>query len=397
MADTAVGHGTEPGVDHRTVALLGILTICTYGCWYYAFGVLLDPIIADTGWGESTLAASFSAGQVLIGLTSLAGGRMLDRVGHRRVFVLGALLTACGLLVASWAENALVFFVGAMLGLGASGALGFYHVTMPTVVRLNHDGPRAITLLTIWGAFASAIFLPATAWLVDALDWRATVRILAAAGAGSFAVAAVLLPAPAPVKSTRPRTPIRQILMATVERAETRLFTAAIAFGGVAMATMLVYQVPTMTSLGLTAGTASTIAAFRGFCQLLGRLPLTPILRILGLDRALVVAFGAVTVAGLVLSVSSTVPIGIAFAIIAGFGIGAFSPLQGMKTESLFARDDLGATMGLYGAVLLLAGSAGPLVAGVVVDATDNRRWAAVIVAVTAAAALGCFGLLARR
>ena len=35
--------------------------------------------------------------------------------------------------------------------------------------------------------------------------------------------------------------------------------------------------------------------------------------------------------------------------------------------------------------------------AGLVVDATDNRRWAAVIVAVAAAAALCCFGLLARR
>jgi predicted MFS family arabinose efflux permease len=385
---------SAPGVlDHRGIGLLGILTICTYGCWYYAFGVLLDPILEDTGWRESTLAASFSAGQIVIGLSSLAGGRLLDRAGHRMVFLLGAVLSLAGLLTASFAQSAAVFFVGATVGLGACGALGFYHVTMPTAVRLNPDGPKAITVLTIWGAFASAIFLPLTAWLVDAIEWRATARVLAGAGASAFAIAAVALPA-VPEGDATEATPVRSIVAGLIDRAETRLFTAAMGFGGIAMATMLVYQVPTMTSLGLAAGTASSIAALRGFCQLLGRIPLTPIVTRFGLDRSLVIAFGAVAISGFLLSVSSNVPVGISFAIVAGFGIGAFSPLQGMKTEALFDREDLGATMGLYAAVLLLAGSLGPLAAGLVVEATDDRRWAAGIVVGSALAALLCFAAM---
>lgn len=382
-------------LDHRSVGLLGVLTICAYGCWYYAFGVLLDPILEDTGWRESTLTASFSAGQILIGVSSLAGGRLLDRAGHRTVFLLGAALTLGGLLTASLAQSAAIFFVGATIGLGACGALGFYHVTMPTAVRLNPDNPRAITVLTIWGAFASAIFLPATAWLVEAIEWRATARVLATAGAAAFALAAVALPA-SPASEAKDRTPLRSILSGLTDRPETRLFTAAMAFGGIAMATMLVYQVPTMTSLGLAAGTASSIAALRGFCQLLGRIPLTPIVTRFGLDRALVIAFTAVAISGGLLSISSSVPTGISFAIVAGFGIGAFSPLQGMKTEALFDREDLGATMGLYAAVLLLAGSLGPFVAGLIVEATDDRRWAAGIVAGSAFAALGCFAAMLR-
>ncbi len=384
---------THETLDHRSVGILGVLTICTYGCWYYAFGVLLDPILEDTGWRESTLAASFSAGQIVIGLSSLAGGRLLDRAGHRSVFGLGATLTFAGLLTASFAQSAPVFFAGATIGMGACGALGFYHVTMPTAVRLNPDSPRAITVLTIWGAFASAIFLPATAWLVEGIGWRPTARVLAAAGAGAFAVAALILPAP-PSTEARQATSLRTIVGGLTDRLETRLFTAAMAFGGIAMATMLVYQVPTMTSLGLAAGTASTIAALRGFCQLLGRIPLTPIINRFGLDRSLAIAFAAVAVSGGLLSVSSTVPTGVAFAIIAGFGIGAFSPLQGMKTEALFDRENLGATMGLYAAVLLLAGSLGPFFAGLIVEATDDRRWAAGIVAGSATAALVCFAAM---
>lgn len=388
--------GVIGGVNHRIVSLLGILTICTYGCWYYSFGVLLDPILDDTGWSESTLTASFSAGTVLVGVTSLAGGRWLDRVGHRTIFLTGAILTAAGLFGASWASSVFVFFAGAVIGLGATGALGFYHVTMPTAVRLNEDGQRAIRLLTVWGAFASAIFLPGSAWLVERFGWRSTTRLLALAGAGAFVLAALLLPAPdGKGDRTVEASPIRDIVLSTVARRETRLFTAAVALGGIAMATMLVYQVPTMRSLGLTAGTASAIAAFRGFCQLLGRLPLGPILTRLGLDRSLVLAFGAVSVAGLLLALASTVAVGIVFAIVAGFGIGAFSPLQGMKTESLFSRDDLGATMGIYGAVLVLAGSLGPLISGVVVDATDDRRWAAAILAASATGALACFAAIA--
>ena len=376
-------------VDHRSVGLLGILTICAYGCWYYAFGVLLDPILDDTDWRESTLAASFSAGTVLIGVASLAGGRMLDRVGHRAVFLLGGVLTLGGMLVASWATSSAVFFVGAALGLGASGTLGFYHVTMPTAVRLNESGgPRAITVLTIWGAFASAIFLPLTAWLIDAFGWRSTIRILGVIAAAAFTASAVLLPSVPPRDATVAPRPLRAVVAETFSRPDTRWFTAAIAFGGIAMSTMLVYQVPTMRSLGLAAGTASTIAGLRGFCQLLGRLPLTPIVSRLGLDRALIVAFAAVTLAGGLLAVSSTIATGVVFAIVAGFGIGAFSPLQGMKSESLFDRDNLGATMGWYGAVMLLAGSIGPFVAGFIVDQTGERRWAAAIVSLAGAAAL---------
>jgi len=33
-----------------SISALGIATIAAYGTWFYAFGVLLDPIILDTGW-----------------------------------------------------------------------------------------------------------------------------------------------------------------------------------------------------------------------------------------------------------------------------------------------------------------------------------------------------------
>ena len=48
--------------------------------------------------------------------------------------------------------------------------------------------------------------------------------------------------------------------------------------------------------------------------------------------------------------------------------------------EELFDRSALGATMGLYSSVLLLAGSIGPVAAGVIAERSGERRWVSLIV-----------------
>lgn len=377
-------------VNHRLTALLGVITICAYGAWYYSFGVLLDPIRLDTGWRESTLASAFSFGIVVTGIGSLFGGRLLDRVGHRAVFLLAGVASGVSLGLASIAPNAALFVVAAALGQGALGAFGFYHVTMATVVRLNPHAPaKAIAVLTIWGALASAIYLPLTAVLVDDLGWRTTVRLLAASASVAFIAGALLLPNTPVAEDSEPtvRPSMRAVIALAIAPGAPRWFAAAVSCGGIAMSTMLVYQVPTMTSLGLPAATAATFAGVRGFAQLGGRLPLTPMLARLGIDRALLLAFSAVGLGGALLSVADDRPTALAFAVVAGFGIGAFSPLQGIKSQELFAADSLGATMGFYSALMMLAGALGPALAGVIADVSGERRWASAIVVASAAGA----------
>ena len=61
------------------VIALGVLTITSYGSWFYAFGVLIDPITADTGWTTTALGITYGAAQVLTGFGAFLGGRLLDR------------------------------------------------------------------------------------------------------------------------------------------------------------------------------------------------------------------------------------------------------------------------------------------------------------------------------
>lgn len=409
----------KPAINHLAIAMLGLVTISAYGSWYYAFGVLFDPIRLDTGWNEATLATSFSLGSVAVGLGSIPGGRILDRLGGRTVLVVGGTGGAAMLLVTSYSQNVVVFTISSALGLGFLGSFGFYHATMTMAVRANPTDPaKAIATLTIWGAFASVIYLPMTAELVDRFDWRPTIRIIALIALVAFLVTAASIPSgdqrgendrrrdpedgdgpPDADGSQRAAVPpLRQVLAATVATPARRAFTLAVALGGVAMSTVLVYQVPVMTAAGLPLATAATLAGVRGFAQTAGRIPLGPIVRWLGSSGALVLAFGSIAVGGAILGISGAVLPALGFAIITGFGIGAFSPLQGITAEELFDRDALGATMGSYSMVLMVAGASGPAVAGVLADATGERRIVVlVIVAAATGAMISALRLRARR
>ncbi|MEL6984729.1 MAG: MFS transporter, partial [Actinomycetota bacterium] len=373
-----------PRLDHLSVAVLGLVTIAAYGSWYYAFGVLFDPILADTGWSESTIALAFSIGIVANGFASMAGGRVLDRAGSRVVLLIGGLGGGLGLLATSVAPNPVVFALVSAVAMGLLGGFGFYHVTMTCAVRLNPDrSARAIAVLTIWGAFASAIYLPSTAALVDRFDWRVTVRILAVVVMAVFLMAATVL-RPVRPETTEAPASMRRILLSTIDRPERRAFTLALALGWVAMSTILVYQVPVMTAAGLPLATAATVAGLRGFSQTAGRIPLGPIVERLGSSRSVALALGSISVSGVVLAFSGRVVPAVIFALLAGFGIGAMSPLQGIVVEELFDRDTLGATMGSYGLIGMGGGAIGPALAGILADTSGSRRGVTVIIVVCA-------------
>lgn len=359
-------------IPHARIGVLGVVTIAAYGCWFYAFGVLLDPIIADTGWSEPALASAFSASILIGGVGSIAGGWLLDRFGSRTVFLVAAGSTLAAFQIAAGAMNVVTFVISAAVGGGVIAALGFYHVTQTTAVRISPGSTdRAIAVLTIWGAFASAIYMPIAAFLVGPLGWRLTLRILTLSAALALLVAAIAVTTKT---SEMPATrnvlgELRKSLMSP----EPRRFLLAQGLAGIGVATLLVYQVPAMTAAGLSLAAASFWAGARGFSQLFGRLPLMPIVRRLGVVGSLRLAYGATSLGILVLAFAGEPWLAAIYAALAGFGIGATSPLVGMYSSEVFGARSLGTAMGLLGMVFLVVGSIGPAAAGFIADSTGSR------------------------
>jgi len=367
-----------------SISALGLVTIAGYGTWFYAFGVLLDPILLDTGWAESTLTAGFGVGLALGGILSMPAGRALDRFGSRPMFALAAVVTLAGLWSGSFATSSLGFAVPTAVASAALASLTFYHVTQPTSVRVAPDEPtKAIAILTVYGAVSSTIYLPVAALLVDHLGWRSGLRTMATVSVLVMIGAALIVREEERAVRGAPGPGIRDAMRDPY----IRRFVIAWTTMGIAVGIILVYQVPLMTDAGLPLATAAALAGARGAAQMTGRIPLSPIVRRLGSRRSLRLAYACIVAGVALLAVSGNIVIGAVYALVAGFGIGAASPLLGIHADEVFDRNRLGMFMGFLGAVGAVATAAGPAVAGALADATGERRWAAVLAIVTAIAA----------
>lgn len=382
-------------VPHVTIAALGLVTIAAYGSAFYAFGVLLGPILDDTNWSEALVAGTFSASTLIGAFGAAVAGRLVDGIGARSVMLVGGLTGCLALVGAAAAPNLATFAVSYAIGGGLISATGFYHVTQAAAARASAaDPPRAIMLLTLYGAFAGPIYLPITGFLVQATDWRITLNVLAAASAVGFIVAAAAVgrSAPAP-RSVGPPTSIRVALRDT--RARALLLSQLV--GGIGISSLMVYQVPLMVAAGLPLTTAASVAGVRGFAQFAGRAGIIPIVPRTGSRPILTASYVLVGLSALLLSFSGSIPIALLYVTIAGVAVGVWSPIAAIYAHEIFPPERVATLLGTQRMIGGIGGAAGPLVAGIIAESTGSRAPTIVIIVLGGLAGAAILELGARR
>lgn len=359
----------------RTIAGLGLATVVAYGTWFYAFGALIDTISADTGWSVGFLAGVFGAAQLAGAALAIVGGRMLDRFGARRVLAVGG-IAGGALLVGSSAMEAWGFAVAFGLGGAAIEATCFYHVTLSAAARAHvAERVRAVTAVTIVGAFAGPIFLPLTARLAEGIGWRPTLGTLGTTAIVGLAVAAAIVPASTGRAAGLRRPPIAATVAAAWRDPAGRWKLIAAPLAAVGYGILLVYQVPIMVAAGVPLATAATYGGARALTQLLGRIGLVPIVERFGIGRsyAVTLLLGAAGAVALVWSRSAVAAI--TYVALAGAAIGAASALDAMFGAEVFDADGLGTLMGFQQLLAGAAAATGPVISGFVFDATGSHAF----------------------
>lgn len=160
---------------------LGLGQILSWGSTFYLLAVMAEPIAADTGWSLTGVVAGVSVGLIVAGFGSPLVGTLVARNQGRLVLVLSALLLAVGLLLLGVSPNQWWYLSSwIVLGLGMSG--GLYQGAFAVLGHTYGASARsAITMLTLFGGFASSICWPLSSYLVHVVGWRWTVVVYAGA------------------------------------------------------------------------------------------------------------------------------------------------------------------------------------------------------------------------
>lgn len=158
---------------------LSIAQLVSWGSIYYSFSLFLEPMRASLGWTTQQASAAFSLGLLVSALFSVPIGRAIDK-GHARIVMTGGSLLAAAMMLWWSQTESLASFYVIWAGLGVVFAAVLYEPAFAVLVRYQSERQRhSITRMTLVGGFASTAFVPLTYWLIEILDWRSALIVLA--------------------------------------------------------------------------------------------------------------------------------------------------------------------------------------------------------------------------
>jgi MFS family permease len=174
-------------VSHRALVLLGTgaAILCVALGVRHGFGLFLQPMSVDNGWGREVFAFAIAAQNLIWGAAQPFTGMLADRFGAAKAIVAGATLYAAGLVAMAFAQTPgeLVFSAGLLVGLGLSGTT--FAVVLGAVSRAVPPERRtmAMGVVTAVGSFGQFAMLPGSLSLIGWLGWSAALVVLACVAA----------------------------------------------------------------------------------------------------------------------------------------------------------------------------------------------------------------------
>lgn len=355
------------GARRRFIAMLGVGQIVSWGALYYSFPLLAAPMAREFGLSKPEIYAAATAGLALAGLAAYPVGAAIDR-GHGRAVMAGGAAFGALLLFGLSLAGAPWMLYPLFAGVGLAQAMTMYEPGFAVVARRfgSDDARSGITALTLWGGFASTVFIPLIQFLIDHGGWRGAMPVLAglmlicAALPYYFAITPDGEAAPPPPMSAQTAVGVGWALRTPT-------------FWGLAVAFTMYYGVfsaltfhlyPLLLERGYDAVTVVAAIAVVGPAQVVGRLAVWVFA-----GRRTIRAIGAVTVLGLPAAILLLLlaPPGFAslaaFAALYGAANGVMTIVRGLAVPEMLTRQAYGAINGALATPSMIAKAAAPLAA----------------------------------
>jgi MFS family permease len=374
----------------RFVAGLGVAQIISWGTLYYAFPLIAVAMEGDLHLSKPELYGAATFGLAVGSLAAYPVGVAIDRGRGRTVLAAGSAFAAALLLAWSRVKSLAVLYA-IFAGIGVAQAMTLYEAACAVISqRAMGEARAAITALTLWGGFASTVFVPLTQWLVDSLGWRGALDALASL---NLAICAPLhlavvgaTPEAAPVSPAVERKPAKRAAVGAALRSP--VFAAlAVAFtiyyGAFSALTYHLY--PLLLERGFGAAAVVGAIALVGPAQVAARVVvwwLAHDVPIRGLGMATVAALPASLLALITLP-SSFASIAV-FAIVWGSANGVMTIVRSLAVPEMVTKEAYGELNGILAVPGAIALAVAPVAAAALWSAAGS--YGAVLIAVLALA-----------
>ena len=393
----------------RSIAVTFVTLALTYGVWY-SYSVFLVALLREFGWSRSVVSGAFSLFALVHGMSGMWLGRLADRLGPRRIVLVGGLVLAIALPLDGAIRTPWQLYLtfGLLTGVGVAAA-GW----VPAVVLVQRWFPGRVGFAL--GATSAGIgvgitvVVPFSQLLIDLLGWRWAFRIL------GFLMVVWVIPAtlwmlrdppravPGPAHTVNAGPPSTRVDITLAEAARLPRFWLlgwAQVFGNLASQMLFVHQAAYLVDHGIATIVAASVVSVVGLTSIAGKTGGGWLSDRLGREITytigMVLTLGSIAVLGLI-ALAPSPALAYGYAVLLGLGYSVTAPLMPAVISDLFRGRHFGAIFGTLHVANALGGSIGPWVGGRIFDVTGSYRAAFLVGAATATVSTALLWIVAPR
>ena len=394
-----------------------IIAIASFICLAIVFGgrlsfqVFFVALIEDFGWSRASTAGIFSVSMIVFALTAVPFGWLLDKIGPRPLFSVGACLFAGGLIMSRWISEQwqLYFWYGLIASLGIT-ILGLSNYATLIARWFRRKRGTAMGLAFAGTGIGTLIIVPLTEYWITIWGWR-----LAMVGQAVLLLAIVL---PLSVVVLRlepiqlglftdgdiPSQPVRQerillpINWSLPEAMRTPAFWLLLlaSFGGLFSLRMLtVHQLAAAVDVGFDRFFAATVMGLSGGIVVISFIGWGILADRIGRRQAFIISSGAMAgaiVTLLLIRDASQVGLLYLYVVLFGLGEGSRSSLLTAIMSDTFPGDSLGRINGFVGMAFGAGAASGSWLAGYFFDITGSYAaalWISLLITILSVGSVG--------
>jgi sugar phosphate permease len=379
------------------------------GLMSQSFGAYVAVLQAERGWSKTALSGAAALQQMESAILGPLLGWVIDRFGPQGVIRVGIVVFGCGLMLLSRTDSLLAFY-GAFLviAIGAS-CCGLFPINVALMHWFERWRARALSSMSI-GVALGGISVPLVAWSLQSHGWRATAFAsgLIAIGVG-LPLGMLFRRRPEDYGTTMDGLPPRASAGAAStnsvdftprEALRTTAFWLLSLGHGFALFVVHAVSVHSIThmkqGLGYTLEQASFVYTLLTLSQI-GGVCIGWLIGDRYEKRLIAACCMLMHMTGLLLltyALNAAMVLG--FAVLHGTAWGLRGPFMQALRADYFGRSAIGMILGLSLMIVVIGQVGGPMIAGILADATGNYRAGFTILALLAG--LGSlFFVLARR